>query len=323
MKKTLLLLTILLAYCLSGHTQLPSQTKTATNLNNLGQFREVYGDQNFPRATAEDVAVDDDIYASSSRLNSVKDSTSSLTSRSISTLALQGFGFTIPSNATIENISVRVKRFKKGRATVGDFIFSVIQRFEQSATQPSRYGVHWTHQDNYPGKIYPDTETEYFFNQAGSGNNGGFNHDQPYQWTPEMVNNVTFGVSIQNYAPIGRGGVVVYYDMVEIIVEYSESIANASHLESESRTILKKPIVYPNPFITGTTIQFTAAESGNAVVDLYNVAGIKIANIFSGKVEQKQVYTATTKGTLLSTGVYIYRIRNGKYNYTGRMLKLN
>src|SRR5215207_4751465 len=95
-----------------------SQTRTATFLNNLNNFRAVFGDQNYPTARAEHVAADDNIYASTSKLTAVKDSAASFTSNSISSLALQGFGFNIPEDATIENISVRVKRFKKGTPSV-------------------------------------------------------------------------------------------------------------------------------------------------------------------------------------------------------------
>ena len=81
MTKTLLLLVMPLAYCLTGLTQLSSQTKTATFLNNLGQFQQVYGDQNYPRTSAADVAEDDNIYASSIKLTAIRDSASSFRSR--------------------------------------------------------------------------------------------------------------------------------------------------------------------------------------------------------------------------------------------------
>jgi hypothetical protein len=42
-----------------------------------------------------------------------------------------------------------------------------------------------------------------------------------YQWTPAMINDRDFGVRIDVYPPVGGGAVVVYYDLVEITVEYS------------------------------------------------------------------------------------------------------
>jgi hypothetical protein len=197
------------------------QTRTATFLNNLNNFQAVFGNQNYPRANPQDVAADDNVFTRSSKLLSVKDSSKSFMSNSISSLALQGFGFTIPDDATIENIAVRVKRFKKGSPSVGDHILSVMQRYQCGVGTPCRYGIFWTYRDTYPGKIYPAAETENVFSQSGIGNNGGFNHDEAYQWTPAIVNHQYFGVRIDNYVPIGKGSVELYYDLVEVTVQYS------------------------------------------------------------------------------------------------------
>jgi hypothetical protein len=267
MRKHLCLLVMLSAFYLSGFNQ--SQTRTATYLNNLNQFQAVYGDQNFPRARAQDVGLDDNIFTCSGKMPGIKDSASSFRSSSVSTLALQGFGFTIPENATISNITVRVKRFKKGTPPVGDQILSLMQRFEATATQPSRYGVFWTYQDiDYPGKIYPAGETEYSFTQNGRGNNGGFFHTNAYEWTPAIVNAVFFGVTIASYPPIGKGSVQACYDLVDITINYTlpPSAPGKSSVATEIMS-LKQPSVYPNPFTSKTNLQFTATENGNVIVE--------------------------------------------------------
>jgi hypothetical protein len=323
MKKNLFFTVFLLANYFSGITQTLSQTRTATYLNNLNLFRSVFGDQNYPTATSTDVAIDDNIYARTSKLPAIRDSGSSFTSRSVSSLALQGFGFSIPTNATIQSIAVRIKRFKSGTTSVGDFLLSVMQRYQATATSPSTYGKHWTYRDNYAGKIYPSVETQYIFSQAGSGTNGGFNHTDAYGWTPAMINAVTFGLRVDNYAPIGRGSVVIYYDLAEITVQYSVSTASASHLENAIETnVLKAPVVYPNPFTTQVNIQFTAAENGNAVVELYTILGTKIRTLFSRNVVQGQVYNVNATDGRLSKGLYLYRIMNGKQIHAGKLLKI-
>jgi hypothetical protein len=190
-----------------------SQTRTASFLNNLNNFQAVFGDQGYPRAKAEYVSADDGKYASTRKL--------SANGASSSSLALQGFGFTIPEDATIENISVKVRRFKNGSPAIGDYFLSLMQRY-QCGFGPCTYGVFWTYLDDYLGRMYPSTETEYVFAQNGSGNNGGFNHDQIYQWTPAIVNHQFFGVRVDSYLPTGRGSVVVSYDLVEVTVQYSQ-----------------------------------------------------------------------------------------------------
>ena len=188
------------------------QTRTAIFLNNLNNFQQVFGDQGYPRVKSETVSADDGKYATTRKLSANGFSTTSL--------ALQGFGFTIPDDATIESIAMRVRRFKTGSPSIGDRTLSLMQRY-QCGFGPCTYGVFWTYLDDYTGKMYPNTETEYVFSQSGNGNNGGFNHDQPYQWTPAIVNHQYFGVRIDSYPPSGKGSVVVNYDLVSITVQYS------------------------------------------------------------------------------------------------------
>ena len=166
-------------------------------------------------------------------------------------------------------------------------------------------------------------ETEYLFSQSGNGNNGGFNHNQPYQWTPAMVNAITFGVRIDNYPPIGKGSVQICYDLVTVTVEYSQPATKAGRSSAVAEVKpLKEPIIYPNPFTTKANIQFTASESGRAIVELYNIAGTKIRTLFSANVVQGEVYNASFGDALLPGGVYVYTISNGKQKHTGRIIKL-
>lgn len=322
MKKYLFLSVFVSASCLSGLTQTSSQTKTAAFLNNIGNFRQFYGHLNYPTAEANDLATDDNIYGSTNKLSSVSDSSAIPRKNSLSTLSLQGFGFTIPEDATIGNISVRIRRFATGRsATVGDHTLSLMQRFDCNAGI-CRYGKFLTYLDDYAGKIYPSVETELVVSQDGSGIDGGFFHNEPYQWTPAIVNHPFFGVRIDNYAPIGRGPVTIFYDLVEVTIEYSQTvtISGRSPVATEIKP-LKESIVYPNPFTTKTNIQFTAAESGNAVVELYSVTGAKVRSLFSGNVVRGQVYNVAVGDAQLPKGIYVFRISNGKQKQTGRIIK--
>jgi len=219
---------------------LSSQTRTATFLNNLNNFQAVFGNQNYPRANPKDVEADDNIYTRSSKLLSVKDSTASFTSNSISSLALQGFGFTIPDDATIVNIAVRVKRFKKGTPSVGDHILSVMQRY-QCGDGPCRYGIFWTYRDTYPGKIYPGAETEYIFSQSGNGNNGGNNNgggnvssvfveDASYL----RLKNIELGYSF-NTSKIGIKNLRLYVSGQNLITS-----TNYTGLDPESTSLIDK-----------------------------------------------------------------------------------
>ena len=193
-------------------TQILTQTRTPGYLNNLNNWQDYYWNS-YPDARASDVAADDDTFAYSYKLSP---------SNSYASLSLQGFGFTIPDTATIRKITVTIRRFKQGEATIGDFFLTLMQQYNCD-NGVCRYGVEWTDQDTYSGKTYPDTETEYVFSQSGSGDNGGYNHDQKYMWTPASINYIRFGVRIDVTPPLGLGDVTVYYDLVSVAVEYSVS----------------------------------------------------------------------------------------------------
>ena len=194
----------------NGDTVILTQTRTPGYLNNLNNWQDFYLNA-YPDARALDVAEDDDKFAYSYKLNS---------GNWYASLSLQGFGFTIPDTATIRKITLKVRRFKQGEATIGDYFLTLMQQ-NNCDNGVCRYGVEWTDLDTYPGKTYPDTETEYVFSQSGEGNDGGYNHDQFYRWTPASINYLRFGVRIDVAQLIGQGDLTVFYDLVELTVEYS------------------------------------------------------------------------------------------------------
>ena len=302
MTKYLLCLTLFYTVCLSGLCQTSSQTRTGTLFNNLNESYQNLWAQAGPQF----FCADDNSFAYSKTLSGM---------RSSLLLVLRGFGFSIPSGATIENISVTVRRFKKGKGSVTDY-FATLVRKGSPVGSLNDYGVRWT-----DPTYYPSIESATIYQENGVGSDGGPFHDRSYQWTPEMINDPEFGVWIHNLQPVG-GSVVIYYDYVQITVEYSQSVVAGKSPVAEEVKPLKEPIVYPNPFTAKTNIQFTAAESGTAVVELFNTQGSKIRTLFSGNVVQGQLYNVTLLDAQLPKGIYVYRISNANQTHTGRIIKV-
>ena len=301
MLKNLSILLTLSACCLQGLTQ--SQTRTAALFNwNGNPYANYWQEEGAPL-----VAANDNIYAYSKKL----------TKHSALSLVLQDFNFEIPSGATIDNITVTVHRFKKGTASARDYFASLLKQ-GSGFYNPSQYGIRWM--DPSP---YPNAEAAVTYTQSGYGNNGG-SGNQLYEWTPSLINDPSFGVRIDTYSPV-KGSLVVYYDYVNITVLYTESsITSAGKFPASAEVKpLKAPIAFPNPFTTNTNIRFTATETGIAVVELFNLSGVKIQTIFSGKVVQGQQYNIVAGQAGLSKGVYMYRITNGQRKHTGRIVKID
>ena len=81
---------------------------------------------------------------------------------------------------------------------------------------------------------------------------------------------------------------------------------------------------YPNPFNPTTTINFSNGVAGNVTINIYNVLGQKVKSlvnehlpvddhtvIWNGKDDNNQQ---------VSSGVYFYKMINGEYNSTKKMM---
>ncbi len=83
---------------------------------------------------------------------------------------------------------------------------------------------------------------------------------------------------------------------------------------------------YPNPFNPETVIKFSLKEKSNVTLDVYNIAGQKVAELVSGEMA-KGMYEKKFNGTKLSSGVYIFRLNaqsleNGNLKYSKTMKAL-
>jgi hypothetical protein len=78
---------------------------------------------------------------------------------------------------------------------------------------------------------------------------------------------------------------------------------------------------YPNPFNPSTTISFSLAERGSAVLTVYDVLGREVATLVSGTLEAG-TYSATWDAAGVAGGVYYYTLRSGASEQTRKMLLL-
>jgi hypothetical protein len=80
---------------------------------------------------------------------------------------------------------------------------------------------------------------------------------------------------------------------------------------------------YPNPFNTKTTIEFMFNDyTSNVSVDVYNLAGEKVASLFNGNVSAGARNTVEFDGSLLPEGIYIYRIYTADQMYHNKMIMM-
>ncbi|MCL2063316.1 MAG: S8 family serine peptidase [Candidatus Cloacimonetes bacterium] len=83
---------------------------------------------------------------------------------------------------------------------------------------------------------------------------------------------------------------------------------------------------YPNPFNPETIIKFSIAEDSQVNIDIYNIRGQKVKNIFSEYLTagvHQTIWNGTDfYGRKVSSGIYFYRIEAGPFQSTRRMILL-
>lgn len=79
---------------------------------------------------------------------------------------------------------------------------------------------------------------------------------------------------------------------------------------------------YPNPFNPSTEIKFSVARTGNAVVEVYNLIGQRVAVLFDQVAQTGQYYRVTFSGANLPSGLYFARLHSGNSVISKKMTLL-
>jgi hypothetical protein len=78
---------------------------------------------------------------------------------------------------------------------------------------------------------------------------------------------------------------------------------------------------YPNPFNNMTMINYQLPSASEVELSVYNLLGQKIVTLVSGE-QQAGLHHVVFNGTDLSSGIYIYSIKAGRFNQVKKMLLL-
>ncbi|HHE54250.1 MAG TPA: T9SS type A sorting domain-containing protein, partial [Caldithrix abyssi] len=77
---------------------------------------------------------------------------------------------------------------------------------------------------------------------------------------------------------------------------------------------------YPNPFNPTTHIEFRSAQSGRAVLTVYDVSGRLVKKVFDDQVRSNQLYRVEFDARNLSSGLYFYRLNVNGHFTTRKMV---
>jgi hypothetical protein len=76
---------------------------------------------------------------------------------------------------------------------------------------------------------------------------------------------------------------------------------------------------YPNPFNPVTKIKFSIPKNEFVSLKIYDIAGDEVMTLISNDVKAGS-YSVDFNGSLLSSGVYFYRLETGNFLETKKMI---
>ena len=134
----------------------------------------------------------------------------------------------------------------------------------------------------------------------------------------------SYGSSIQNEGD-ANGGTLMFtaldinmqYDVADhIIVNTNPNEVSASNASSMYN--------YPNPFNPTTTISYQVKKAGYINIEVFNITGQKVTTLVDENREKgthNVVWNGKdSNGNSVASGVYFYKLKNGRYTTTKKMI---
>lgn len=79
---------------------------------------------------------------------------------------------------------------------------------------------------------------------------------------------------------------------------------------------------YPNPFNPATRISFTLPQQSSVYLKIYNMLGQEVAALINGEVKSSGYHEVVFDASRLSSGVYLYKLSDGKQSMTRKLVLL-
>ena len=116
----------------------------------------------------------------------------------------------------------------------------------------------------------------------------------------------------------------VYFD--DLDVEKISSTTGVKNVSANTPHIFELSNNYPNPFNPSTIIQYSVPTNGLVSLFVYNILGQRVRTLANSPMAAGQ-YSVTwdgrnDAGSMLSSGVYFYRLQAGSMAIVKKMLLL-
>ncbi len=127
---------------------------------------------------------------------------------------------------------------------------------------------------------------------------------------------------------VGKDGIFLHHSsttsLPKIVPVLAEEEDNSA--ENEIPTVFQLDENYPNPFNPETVIRFHLPEASHVVIRIFNSIGQEVKTLVDEPYQagvHRAIWNATDRqGIQVSSGVYFYHIKAGKFNEVKKMLLL-
>lgn len=135
----------------------------------------------------------------------------------------------------------------------------------------------------------------------------------------DFAGNINLELTITNYAEI------ISSDQHNTSLEYNSthtSQTNNSTTNTQNGSMnfdYKLENNYPNPFNPSTRIAYSIAESENVTLKIYDILGNEVATLVNSNLPAGR-YEVTFTADNLSSGIYIYQLKAGRFTETKKLM---
>lgn len=204
-------------------------------------------------------------------------------------LKATGFGFSIPSTASICGIEVNVERSSSGMVTLQDFQIRIVKNNTVTGSNYA-YNSSWS---------TTDSAVTYGSNSDLWGTT----------WTPAEINNSSFGAAVSAFKPSALFAASALVDQITIKVFYDNSTGIDNNKETND------PIsIFPNPSVGNFTIAFPNI-SNNGTIEIYSDLGARILSEPVSLPSKKEINFNN-----ISPGIYYVKVHDGEKYYSKKII---
>jgi hypothetical protein len=125
-----------------------------------------------------------------------------------------------------------------------------------------------------------------------------------------VINSVFFVNNLTGWA-VGNNGL--------ILKTITSGVTGVQNISSEVPSSYSLGQNYPNPFNPMCNVQFTMCNAGNVKIVVYDIQGREVQTLVNEKLNAG-TYEVKFDGSMLTSGVYFYRLTIGDFTETKRML---